>query len=114
MSAGIRGKSPRERNNMHKYATLVLWIYIVLLVVGGLIGYLKARSKVSLIVSACSAAVLILCAIGIISMIVADILLALLLVVFAVRLTKTKKFMPSGLLLLLTILALALRHIRLP
>jgi uncharacterized membrane protein (UPF0136 family) len=114
MSAGISGKSPLERNNMYKYATLVLWIYIVLLVVGGMIGYLKARSKVSLIVSACSAAVLILCQIHIISMTVADILLAVLLVVFAIRLTKSKKFMPSGLLLVLTLAALVLRHIQLP
>ena len=38
----------------------VLWIYIVLLLVGGLIGFLKAGSKVSLITSAVSAAALIL------------------------------------------------------
>jgi uncharacterized membrane protein (UPF0136 family) len=37
--------------------------------------------------------------------------MAVLLVVFAIRLTKTKKFMPSGLMLAATILALALRHI---
>ena len=41
----------------------VLWIYIVLLLVGGLIGFLKAGSKVSLITSAVSAAALILTAI---------------------------------------------------
>jgi len=34
-----------------------------------------------------------------------------LLVVFAIRLTKTKKFMPSGMMLTITILALALRHV---
>ena len=37
--------------------------------------------------------------------------LAALLVVFGLRLTKTKKFMPSGLMLILTVAALALRHI---
>jgi uncharacterized membrane protein (UPF0136 family) len=31
--------------------------------------------------------------------------------VFAIRLTKTKKFMPSGLMLVITIAALALRHL---
>jgi len=41
----------------------------------------------------------------------ANVLLAALLVVFAVRLAKTKKFMPSGLMLVLTILALALRNL---
>jgi uncharacterized membrane protein (UPF0136 family) len=97
---------------MHNYATLVLWIYIVLLVVGGLIGFFKGKSQVSLIMSVSFAALLSLCAAGIVfQYYVADILLAALLVVFAVRLAKTKKFMPSGLMLILTLLALALRHI---
>ncbi|HEY2084118.1 MAG TPA: TMEM14 family protein [Verrucomicrobiae bacterium] len=96
---------------MHNFATLVLWIYIVLLVIGGLIGFLKAKSKVSLIMSVSFAALLSLCAAGIVfQYYVADILLAALLVVFAIRLTKTKKFMPSGLMLILTLVALALRH----
>ena len=41
----------------------VLWIYIVLLLVGGLIGFLKAKSQVSLVMSAAFAAALVLCAI---------------------------------------------------
>ena len=41
----------------------------------------------------------------------AVVLMAALLVVFAIRLTKTKKFMPSGLMLVITALALALRHL---
>jgi Transmembrane proteins 14C len=40
----------------------------------------------------------------------ADVIMAALLVVFAIRLTKTRKFMPSGLMLILTLAALALRH----
>ena len=94
-------------------ANLVLWIYIVLLVVGGLIGFLKAGSKVSLIMSVVFAALLSLCATRVIFQpYVADILLAALLVVFGMRLAKTKKFMPSGLMLILTVAALALRHIQ--
>jgi uncharacterized membrane protein (UPF0136 family) len=90
----------------------VLWIYIILLVVGGLIGYFKAGSKASLITSAVFAALLILCQVGVIfQRYMADIILAALLVVFAWRLTKSKKFMPSGLLLILTVVTLALRHI---
>src|SRR5438132_10851077 len=91
----------------------VLWIYIILLVIGGLIGFLKAKSQVSLIMSVAFAAALSLCAAGIIFQpYVADILLAALLVVFAVRLVKTKKFMPAGLMLVITIAALALRHLK--
>jgi uncharacterized membrane protein (UPF0136 family) len=97
---------------MHNFANTVLWIYIVLLVVGGLIGFLKAKSRVSLIMSVVFAALLTLCAAGIVfQYYVADILLAALLVVFGIRLTKTKKFMPSGLMLILTLVALVLRHI---
>ena len=92
----------------------VLWTYIILLVVGGLAGYLKAGSKASLIASASFAAVLILCVIGVISQPhMADIVLAVLLVFFAMRLSKSKKFMPNGLMLILTVAALALRHIKL-
>jgi uncharacterized membrane protein (UPF0136 family) len=90
----------------------ILWIYIVLLVVGGLIGYFKAKSPVSLIMSVLFAVALSLCAAGIIFKdYVADIFLAALLVVFAIRLAKTKKFMPAGLMLVLTLITLALRHI---
>jgi uncharacterized membrane protein (UPF0136 family) len=93
----------------------VLWIYIVLLLVGGLIGFLKAGSKISLITSAVAAALLIICTIpGLLQpgagRGLAELIMAALLVVFAVRLTKTKKFMPSGLLLVLTIAALAFHH----
>jgi uncharacterized membrane protein (UPF0136 family) len=98
---------------MQNFANLVLWIYIVLLVVGGLIGFLKAKSKVSLIMSVTFAALLSLCAAHIVfQYYVADILLAALLVVFGIRLTKTKKFMPSGMMLILTLVALVLRHLR--
>lgn len=97
---------------MHNAANLILWIYIVLLVIGGLIGFLKAKSQVSLIMSVTFAALLALCAAGIVFQpYVADILLAALLVVFAMRLTKTKKFMPAGMMLILTLLALVFRHV---
>lgn len=92
----------------------VLWVYIVLLVIGGLIGFLKGKSQVSLMMSVAFAAALSLCAAGIVFQpYVADILLVALLGVFAVRLVKTKKFMPAGLMLVVTIAAVALRHIRL-
>jgi len=89
----------------------ILWVYIILLVIGGLIGFFKGKSQVSLIMSASFAAALALCAAGIIfKEYVADILLAALIVVFAVRVVKTKKFMPAGMMLVITLLALAFRR----
>lgn len=94
----------------------ILWIYIVLLLIGGMIGFLKAGSKVSLITSSIAAALLVLSALpGVFTPTfrrnLADVIMAALLVVFAIRLAKTKKFMPSGMMLVLTLVALALRHL---
>jgi uncharacterized membrane protein (UPF0136 family) len=90
----------------------ILWIYIVLLVIGGLFGFFKGKSQVSLIMSASFAAALSLCAVRIIFQdYVADILLAALLVVFAIRVVKTKKFMPAGMMLVITLITLALRRL---
>jgi len=101
---------------MHNFAAKVLWIYIVLLLAGGLIGFFKARSRVSFITSAVFAALLALTAVpGMFerkfALGLADVILAVLLVVFAVRLAKTKKFMPSGLMLMATVAALAVENL---
>lgn len=95
----------------------VLWIYTVLLLVGGLIGFFKGKSRVSLTTSAGAAAILILCAVpGVLDVnfrrSLANIVMAVLLVVFAVRLAKTRKFMPAGMMLAMTVAALALWNIR--
>jgi uncharacterized membrane protein (UPF0136 family) len=94
----------------------ILWVYIILLLVGGMIGFLKAGSKISLITSSVAAALLVLTTLsGVFTYNfrrnMADVIMAALLVVFAIRLTKTKKFMPSGMMLILTLAALALRHL---
>ena len=90
----------------------VLWVYIVLLIIGGLIGFLKGKSQVSLVMSMGFAVALSLCAAGVIFReYVADILMVALLIVFTARLIKTNKFMPSGLMLIVTMLALFLMHI---
>jgi len=86
----------------------ILWVYIVLLMAGGLMGFIKAKSKVSLITSTLFAALLALCATGIIRpFYIADILVGLLLVVFGIRFAKGRKFMPSGLMLGLSAAVLA-------
>ncbi|HYG24620.1 MAG TPA: TMEM14 family protein [Verrucomicrobiae bacterium] len=101
---------------MQDFATKVLWIYIVLLVIGGLIGFFKGKSQVSLIMSIAFAALLMLTAIpnfltpstarGL-----ADVLMAILFVVFGIRLAKTRKFMPAGMMLIVTLVAIVLRHV---
>lgn len=102
---------------MHHFANKVLWVYIVLLLIGGLIGFFKGRSKVSLITSAIFAAILVITALpGVFQPAfarnLATVIMAVLLVVFAVRLAKTKKFVPSGLMLVVTVAALVLQNIR--
>ena len=88
---------------------IALWVYIVLLIGGGLVGYLKAGSRVSLIVSLAFGILLTLVNIGVIrSFYVADVLVALLIAVFIMRYLKTKKFMPSGLMIVLSAAALGL------
>ena len=90
----------------------ILWIYIVLLVAGGLVGFLKAGSKASLIASASFAAILSLSASGMVSQkYMAEVVLGFLLVFFGMRAVKSKKFMPNGLMTILTILTLILRNI---
>jgi uncharacterized membrane protein (UPF0136 family) len=90
----------------------VLWVYIVFLLLGGLMGFLKAGSKMSLIMSAFFAAILILCNIWVITNpYVADFVLAFLLVFFTVRYFKSKKFMPNGLMSGLTLATLILKHL---
>jgi uncharacterized membrane protein (UPF0136 family) len=95
----------------------VTWIYIVFLVVGGLIGYLKAKSQMSLYTSIGFSVALMLTAIKNLlqqetANLLANVLMVALLVVFTIRLTKTQKFMPAGMMLVVTIAALALRNIR--
>ena len=103
---------------MHHGANTVLWIYILLLLIGGLFGFFKGKSNISLVTSVVFAVLLILTTLrGIFDPAFANILtnvvLLVLLVVFTLRLAKTKKFMPSGMMLALTILALALRNLNL-
>jgi uncharacterized membrane protein (UPF0136 family) len=87
---------------------IVLWVYIVLLVMGGLMGFLKAGSKISLVTSVAFAVPLALCALGIIApFYIAEILIGLLAFVFGMRYAKGKKFMPSGFMCLLSAVVVA-------
>jgi uncharacterized membrane protein (UPF0136 family) len=89
-------------------SVIILWVYIVLLLAGGLMGFIKAKSKISLITSALFAVLLALCATAVIHpFYIADILVGLLLIVFGIRFAKGRKFMPSGLMLGLSAAVLA-------
>src|SRR5882757_6281504 len=101
---------------MNNFSVRVLWVYIVLLLVGGLIGFFKGKSKASLITSVVFAAVLILTTLrGILdasfALKLANGTLVVLMLVFALRLAKTRKFMPSGLILTATVAVLALLNL---
>jgi uncharacterized membrane protein (UPF0136 family) len=89
---------------------VVLWIYVALLVVGGLMGLLKARSRISLIVSLVFATPIALEAAGVLKVPhLADLLIAVLLAFFITRFMRSRKFMPAGLMILVSAAALILR-----
>jgi len=103
-----------------EHSQIVDWAYVLLLVIGGIMGMLKAGSKVSLFASVLFAIPLILSIIGVLSYTVPqtggkidliDLLEITLLLVFTGRLAKTKTFMPAGFMILITFFAIALRHI---
>ena len=86
----------------------VLWVYIVLLFLGGLMGFIKAKSKASIIASSIFAAVLILFALDILPFRYHLAVLIFLLLFFGSRLLRSKKFMPNGMMTILTIITIAL------
>jgi uncharacterized membrane protein (UPF0136 family) len=87
-------------------AQVVLWVYIALLIAGGLIGLIKAGSKASIIASSIFAAVLALFALNILQFRYCWIILFVLLLFFGKRFWKGKKFMPSGMMAALTLIVL--------
>ncbi|KAF0177207.1 MAG: small integral membrane protein [Limisphaerales bacterium] len=90
---------------------VVLWVYIVLLVAGGLVGFLKAGSKASLIASvACALPLVLALLLGWPNGTIAA-LLGVLAIVFGLRCLKAKKFMPMGLMMVLSLTAVLLRSV---
>ncbi|MFS0516774.1 TMEM14 family protein [Nostoc sp. UIC 10607] len=91
---------------------IAAFAYGILAIIGGIIGYIQATSKVSLLSGSISGLLLILAAYFQLQgqtwgSILAVIVTAVLVVVFAFRLAKTRKFMPAGLMTILGMLSLA-------
>ncbi|MEL6494611.1 MAG: TMEM14 family protein [Cyanobacteria bacterium J06623_7] len=86
-------------------------IYGLLAGIGGILGYVKSRSKPSLI-SGCISVILLLTAAWMqiqdnnLGLLISQVIVSLLVVVFIVRLVKTKKFMPAGLMTITGVAAL--------
>ena len=92
-------------------ALIATLVYGLLAGLGGIWGYIKSKSKPSLI-SGCISGFLLIAA-GIMQwqgyasgLLISQIIIALLLAVFAVRLVKTGKFMPAGIMLTTGVAAL--------
>lgn len=85
----------------------IIGIYIAILLIGGLIGYVAAKSWASLIASSVSAALLTACCYGIrqgskLAYCAALALISCLLLFFGYRFSLHYQFMPAGLMTVLT------------
>jgi uncharacterized membrane protein (UPF0136 family) len=89
----------------------VLWVYIVLLELGGIMGFVKAKSKVSIIASTISAGILVLFALNILPFIQHVWVVGLLFIMFVMRYVKTKKPMPNVVMAVLSLVELILVHL---
>ncbi|NEP58733.1 MAG: hypothetical protein F6K31_17230 [Symploca sp. SIO2G7] len=85
--------------------------YGILALAGGIIGYMQAKSKISLISGVTSGLLLIIA--GILQLqgqawglTLAEVVAGVLIVVFILRFVKTRKFMPAGLMIIGGVLTL--------
>ncbi len=89
-------------------AQTVLWVYIALIMAGGLMGLIKAGSKASLIASSIFSILLALFALNVLPFQYCWIVVLVLVLFFGKRFLKGRKFMPSGLMAVLSLIVLAL------
>lgn len=94
------------------YGQIVLVVFALFIETGGIIAYLLKKSKPSLIAGAVSGGVLIIAFVVTffrlsLGLWIGAVVGLLLCIVFGIRLARTRKFMPSGMLLLVSAVASA-------
>ncbi len=77
------------------YIIMILWVYIAMLIAGGMVGFIKAGSKASIIASTVLAVPLVAVNLGYLPMQVAWVVIGMVSAIFAVRFAKTRKPMPA-------------------
>jgi uncharacterized membrane protein (UPF0136 family) len=90
-----------------------IWIYGAIMILGGIMGFVKVGSKASLISGVGMGLALLASGYGVSrgsydSLVVAEVIAALLLVLFAIRFAKTRRIMPVGMLAILSLAAVAI------
>ncbi|MEB3177546.1 MAG: TMEM14 family protein [Nostocaceae cyanobacterium] len=93
--------------------TIAALAYGILAIVGGIMGYAQAGSKASLFSGSISGLLLLVGGVMQLQgqawgLTLAAIVTAALVIVFAIRLAKTRKFMPAGLMIIVGLLSLGL------
>ncbi|BAY12963.1 TMEM14 family protein [Calothrix sp. NIES-2098] len=92
---------------------IAAFVYGILALIGGIMGYIQASSRISLISGVISGLLLIFASFLQLQgqpwgLLVATLVTAVLVVFFCLRLAKTRKFMPSGLMAILGMVTLVL------
>ena len=87
-----------------------VWVYGVIMILGGIAGFVKVGSKASLISGVGFGLVLLASGFGVwqgsqASLVAAVVIALLLVVLFAIRYAKKRRFMPAGMLAILSLMA---------
>lgn len=97
-------------NNLFQIADSSILIYGLIVLLGGIVGYVKAKSKVSLFAGVGSGVALLVAwflgrQIPVAGLGLATLIALMLFIVFIIRLLRTRTFMPSGLMMVFSFAA---------
>ncbi|HEY9796893.1 MAG TPA: TMEM14 family protein [Leptolyngbyaceae cyanobacterium] len=97
-------------NNLFQIATWSILIYALVVLLGGVMGYLKAKSQVSLLAGVGSGVALLVAwfvcrQIPLAGLGIATLIGLILFVVFVMRFSRTRAFMPAGLMMVFSLVA---------